>query len=263
MRLAFRVAYLGGGFAGSQMQPNARTVEGEFIAACERLILFPDWREARFAFSGRTDRGVHARGQVAAFDTEEAERALLALNPQLPRDCWCTAYAEVDESFHPRHDARSRTYRYYMPGIDLNIDEMDRAAHLFQGRHDFSCLARVEEGHSPDRVVLSSHVREEGDFTVFEVRGESFLWNMVRCMTTVLQWVGAGLAKADLVTDLLEGRCDERPAAAPAEGLILWDVEYDVPFLPLPQDRRSRAFLDATRRHHAVMERICQDLQNP
>ena len=85
VRLAFRVSYLGSGFYGSQMQVDRRTVEGEFVAACVRLSLFDDWRKAGFLFAGRTDRGVHACGQVAAFSTTEPERAVHAINTQLPR----------------------------------------------------------------------------------------------------------------------------------------------------------------------------------
>src|SRR5512136_2302696 len=90
MRLALRLSYLGDRFFGSQQQAEERTIEGEVITACRRLDLFSDWREARFAFAGRTDRGVHARGQVCAFDTQVPDRAREALSLQLPRDIWCT-----------------------------------------------------------------------------------------------------------------------------------------------------------------------------
>ncbi len=115
VRLAFRVSYLGSRFYGSQMQAASRTVEGEFVAACQRMSLFDDWRKAGFLSAGRTDRGVHARGQVIAFSTYAPERARTVINTQLPPDLWCTAYAEVAPEFHPRYDARSRTYRYYFP----------------------------------------------------------------------------------------------------------------------------------------------------
>ncbi len=263
MRLAFRVSYLGGEFAGSQVQPGCRTVEGEFIAACRRLQLFADRRESRFSFAGRTDKGVHARGQICAFDTNEPDRALAGLNPQLPRDCWCTGYAEVAAAFHPRYDARYRTYRYYIPGNGLDIPAMDQASRLFLGRHDFSCLARVEAGQNPERTVLAAGVTREEGFAVFEVTAESFLWNMVRCMATVLTWTGCGIAEPVLVTDLLERRCRDRPPAAPAAGLVLWEVDCGIPFLPLPRDCRSVAYLETTRRHHAVMEKVCRGLFPP
>ena len=85
VRLAFLVSYIGNGFYGSQIQVDRRTVEGEFVAACRRLNLFDDWRKAGFLFAGRTDRGVHACGQVAAFSTTEPERAVHTINTQLRR----------------------------------------------------------------------------------------------------------------------------------------------------------------------------------
>jgi tRNA pseudouridine38-40 synthase len=131
MRLAFQVAYLGDRFFGSQIQLGYRTVEGEFIAACERMALFPNWREAGFSFAGRTDRGVHAYGQVCAFTTNAPDRAIQAMNFQLPRDCWCRGYAEVANTFHPRYSALSRTYRYFISDTNLDTRAMIHAANLF------------------------------------------------------------------------------------------------------------------------------------
>ncbi|HVN66536.1 MAG TPA: tRNA pseudouridine(38-40) synthase TruA [Methanomicrobiales archaeon] len=260
MRLAFRIAYLGDGFFGSQVQADRRTVEGEFTSACRRLALFDDWREARFAFAGRTDRGVHARGQVAAFDTGEPERAKSALNVQLPRDCWCTGVAEVPEDFHPRYDARSRTYRYFFPRISLDRGAMEAAAGLFTGRHDFSRLARVE-GKDPVRNVISARVFDEGGFACFEVTAESFLWQMVRGMAGALASVGQGQLGMDGVRELLEASPVERFPPAPSSGLVLWEVDCGTGFLPMDRSPRSSAFLAAVRGHHEVMARVTSLLE--
>jgi tRNA pseudouridine38-40 synthase len=260
VRLAFRVSYLGGGFSGSQMQPDRRTVEGEFIAACRRIGLFEDWRAARFVFAGRTDRGVHARGQVCAFDTPEPARAIAVLNQQLPRDCWCTGTALVPSTFHPRYDARSRTYRYYFREPGLDAAAMDAAARLFVGTHDVSRLARLED-HDPVRTVLAGTVRDEEGFTVFEVTGESFLWHQVRCMASLLRAVGAGEADAAIVREHLEELDGPRAPAAPADGLVLWSVDCGVDFEVLPRHPRSAVHLEEVRRHHALMERIARQLE--
>jgi len=253
------VSYLGGGFAGSQMQPDRRTVEGEFVAACRRIGLFEDWRSARFVFSGRTDRGVHARGQVCAFDTVEAARAIAVLNQQLPRDCWCTGVAVVPIAFHPRYDARSRTYRYYFREPDLDAAAMDAVARIFVGSHDVSRLARLED-HDPVRTVLSAEVRDEDGFTVFEVTGASFLWHQVRCMASLLGAVGAGAAEAEIVREHLEVREGPRAPAAPADGLVLWSVDCGVDFEVMPPHPRSSVHLEEVRRHHALMERVARRL---
>ena len=259
MRLAFRVAYLGDRFFGSQVQPDRRTVEGEMIAAARRLALFEDWREARFAFAGRTDRGVHARAQIAAFDTPEPGRARSALNLQLPRDCWCSGVAEVPESFHPRYDAQSRTYRYFFPKIRLDREAMGRAARIFPGPHDFSRFARVE-GKDPLRNILSARVFEDGSadggFTCFEVTAESFLWQMVRGMAGALLSVGTEGLDEEGMRGLLDSPSGERHPPAPSSGLVLWEVDCGIRFEPLSRSPRSSAFLSTKRTHHEVMARI-------
>jgi tRNA pseudouridine38-40 synthase len=260
MRLAFRIAYLGDGFFGSQVQADRRTVEGEFIAAARRLALFGDWRDARFAFAGRTDRGVHAKGQVAAFDTPDPGRARSALNLQLPRDCWCTGVAEVPDSFHPRYDARSRTYRYFFPKTRLDREALAGAARLFIGRHDFSRLARVE-GRDPLRNILSARVFDVEGLPCFEVVAESFLWQMVRGMAGTLLAAGRGELDEGGIRDLLGGTPGERFPPAPSSGLVLWEVDCGIRFEPVGRSPRSTAFITAVRGHHDVMARVAMVLE--
>jgi tRNA pseudouridine38-40 synthase len=255
MKLAFSVAYLGEHFMGSQMQASERTVEGEFVAACRRLDLFRDWREAGFAFAGRTDRGVHARGQVGAFETDYPDRAVECLNLQLPRDCWCRGYAEVEQTFHPRYAARSRTYRYYLTDQSLDHKAMAKAASAFEGTHDFSSFAR-SDGRDPVRDIQQVRVWRENSFTVIEVRGESFLWHMVRGMASLLTAIGAGRADRDDILRLLESREEGRVPAAPAEGLILWEVDCDVSFIPLPRGSRHQWYLTREYRRHRLFEEL-------
>jgi tRNA pseudouridine38-40 synthase len=191
VKLAFRVAYRGDHFNGSQMQPGIRTVEGEFIAACIRLGLFEDWREAHFAASGRTDRGVHATGQVFSFLTATPDRAIAALNYQLPPDCWCTGYCPARPGFHPRYDAKYRTYRYFFREEDLDVDRMEAAATLFEGVHDFSGFARVDN-KNPERKVIAASIGRDDGILFLEITAESFLWHMVRCIATTLRDIGIG-----------------------------------------------------------------------
>ncbi len=256
MKLAFQFSYPGGRFHGSQMQPALRTVEGEFIVACRALDLFSDWRTAGFALSGRTDRGVHARRQVCAFMTGHPDRAVSALNLRLPADIWCTGYARVDEAFHPRYDALSRTYRYYFLQTPLDAAVMDRGARHYVGTHDFSLFSRGSE-RSPVRTVLRTAVFEDDGFLVFEVTAESFLWNMVRRMAAALMLVGAGTWDDACIAECLDGSGKrEGLPSAPPEGLILWDIEYDIEFMPMPVDERSHIYCRDLRRHHALLERV-------
>jgi tRNA pseudouridine38-40 synthase len=256
VRLAFRVSYLGSRFFGSQQQVSHRTVEGEFIAACYRLSLFDDWREAGFLFAGRTDRGVHAIGQVAAVSTRFADRAIRTINTQLPPDCWCTGYAQVPPAFHPRFDAERRTYRYYFTEVPPGIEPMARAAGRFVGSHNFTNFARIE-GKNPYRTVYAAFVGEERGFAYLEVTAESFLWHQVRCMAAALLRVGNGEPEASI--DLLLDAVADRPLQpAPAEGLILWDTDCGIRWTPLPPGERSELFLEELVRHHALMEHVCQ-----
>jgi len=257
MRLAFRVSYLGSRFFGSQIQAAHRTVEGEFVAACLRLSLFPDWREAGFLFAGRTDRGVHACGQVMAFTTDVPDRAIQTLNLQLPPDCWCTGYAEVTPEFHPRFDAKSRTYRYYFSKTPSDIAAMERAAHYFIGYHNFTNFARVRN-KNPWRNILEISIGENEGFDFLEVKAESFLWHQVRCMATALLQVGTGEADETFITSLLEGEVKRPLQPAPAEGLVLWDTDCGIEWIPIPMDERSGSHMDHVVRHHELLAKVCR-----
>ncbi|HON81977.1 MAG TPA: tRNA pseudouridine(38-40) synthase TruA [Methanoregulaceae archaeon] len=256
VRLAFRTAYLGDRFAGSQLQAEDRTVDGEVIAACRRSELFSDPREARFLAAGRTDRGVHARWQVYAFSTPFPERAIAALPWQLPKDILLTGYAVVDPGFHPRYRALSRTYRYYFGRHDLDREAMDNAASRFAGRHDFSRFARIED-KDPVRTVLSCRVTEDHGLLCFEVTAESFLWHMVRYMASALLLVGGGKWDEGTIDRRLHGEETGPLSPAPPFGLILWEVDCGIAFEPLPGGGRSAQFVQEQGEYHAVMARIC------
>jgi tRNA pseudouridine38-40 synthase len=261
VRLAFRTSYLGDHFRGSQMQADARTVEGEFVAACIRCRLFDDYHRAGFLSAGRTDRGVHSRGQIVAFTTDAPERAVSALNWQLPPDCFVTGVARVPPEFHPRYDAKSRTYRYYFGRRDLDASAMDRAARHFCGTHNFSLFARVRD-KNPIRTVISSSVSEKEGFYFFEVTAESFLWHMVRYMASALILIGAGEKDEGFISDRLSG--DEQGPLSPAQpgGLILWDVDCGISFVHVKTDRRTGDYLQEQQAHHAVMGMVCRTLGN-
>lgn len=262
MRLAFRVSYLGSGFYGSQMQPALRTVEGEFVAACQRLSLFSDWREAGFQFSGRTDRGVHACGQVAAFTTDVPERAIHTLNLQLPPDCWCSGVARVSPEFHPRYDARSRTYRYYFSKTPSDPDAMGQAARCFIGSHNFTNFARVRD-KNPWRNILEITIGYDQDFVYLEVIAESFLWHQVRCMASALFQVGEGEADELFIQSLLEGEAKRPLQPAPAEGLILWETDCSLTWTPLSVNDRTITYMSHVLHHHARMTKVCSVLNKP
>jgi len=239
-RYRARVEYDGTDFAGFQVNPGMRTVQGLLEDTLSRL-----GNEAgrRVDGAGRTDAGVHATGQVIAFsydgrlDTTELGKALDAL---LPIDVSVTGVRRVPDTFQPRYAARYREYRYTVwngprsplrermaLGVRAPLDTaaMVRAGSVFIGRHDFGAFGATDR--SPVRTVLAVRVRREGRLVTIDVRAESFLRGMVRRMVAAL--VAVGLGKMDEQA-LRTALADRRPAfdgsAAPAKGLCLRRVAF-------------------------------------
>lgn len=260
-KLAFLAGYHGWDFAGSQFQPNKRTIEGEFVSAGVSLGIFSDEKSAFFRTSGRTDKGVSARKQVISIVTERPERAVEALNFYLPKDIWCYGAAEVAEDFYPRYAVTNRTYRYYFP-YQLDTYSMNEAAEMFLGTHNFKRFSKMEKGRDPIRTVFSSKVFDgEDGCPIFEISAKSFLWNMVRGMAGALQLIGAGVAKTKLIEDLLE-KPGARVHPSSPEALILWDAECDVNFAPMRVANESARIIGreavSARNHMHVAEALLE-----
>ncbi|HOJ95458.1 MAG TPA: tRNA pseudouridine(38-40) synthase TruA [Methanospirillum sp.] len=234
VRLAFRIGYIGSSFFGSQYQPDQRTVEGEIVAACMRAGIIQNRNEARVALSGRTDRGVHARCQILALSTSVPDRAIRALNGQLPPDIWVTAWAFVPDSFSPRHDVTSRTYRYYFSRPPQNVPAMRDAAAEFVGKHNFQCFARIEPGKSPIRTIDGIAIILDENGCRLEVTAQSFLWHMVRCIAASLLQISEGTLTIEELRRYLSGVCTNKIKPAPPDGLILWDVHTDLDWHRIP-----------------------------
>jgi tRNA pseudouridine38-40 synthase len=197
--------------------------------------------------AGRTDAGVHARGQVAAFTTSSdkpRERIVSGLNGLLPRDVRIRSCEEVPAVFDPRRDACGKTYRYvWVDGAAHSpfwrryswfarrpLDDRamaEAAAHLL-GEHDFTSFRAAGcTAKSPVRRIFSADISRKDDRITLEIRGTAFLHQMVRIIAGTLYDVGAGIRAASSIPGLLKSK-DRRLAGktAPPEGLILWNVEY-------------------------------------
>jgi len=250
VRYSARVEYDGTDFAGFQIQPRERTVQGEL----ERVLSsISDGQRIRVDGAGRTDTGVHARGQVVAFTYAGRlgrDELQAALNGLLPVDVAIDGLKRVAPGFHPRYRARHREYRYriwngprsplrerHAHGVreSLDVARMRDAAQVFVGTHDFSPFGGRDE--QPVRTLHRVEVRREGDMITIVVVGDAFLRGMVRRIAAALILVGRSQATIDEVTAALASK---KPAfegqAAPACGLTLWSV----PMGPERQDIKDR-----------------------
>jgi tRNA pseudouridine38-40 synthase len=237
------VAYDGTRYQGFQRQLNARTVQAELETALEQI----GWHNGWFAASGRTDTGVHASGQVIAFDLEwrhSMEDLLRAINANLPADI---ALQEVEISaadFHPRFSALSRRYQYRIfcrpvrqplrerfawrvwPGVKPEL--LDRAASYLPGEHDFASFGSPPQpGTTTLRQIYSAGWQEQGQDLVFYIVGNAFLYRMVRRLVAFQVEIGQGLREPDELEEFLNLQ-SEKPALglAPPHGLTLVEVIY-------------------------------------
>jgi tRNA pseudouridine38-40 synthase len=238
VRYSARVEYDGTDFAGFQVQPRLRTVQGEL----ERVLAqISNGERIKVDGAGRTDAGVHAAGQVIAFDYEGRlthDELQLAINGLLPTDVSIGRLHRVEASFQPRYRARHREYRYriwnatrsplrerYAYGVreSLDIGAMRSAGQVFVGEHDFSAFGGKDR--QPVRNVARVEVRQQAQSITIVVVGDAFLRGMVRRMAAALIRVGKGSASVEDVRAALESK---QPAfkgeAAPARGLTLWNV---------------------------------------
>ncbi|MFG0214052.1 tRNA pseudouridine(38-40) synthase TruA [Brevibacillus porteri] len=242
-RLRCVLAYDGTDFSGFQVQPDQVTVQGEIEAALNRVT----GEDIQVFGSGRTDAGVHARGQVIHFDTSSnipMDKWRFVLNNQLPDPIVIRTVEEVDASFHARFDVQVKEYRYCIdnnPVADvfrhryadhvrfpLDVDAMQQAAHYLVGEHDFTsfCSAKtyVED---KVRTVYGVTVEKSGDEVWVTCRGNGFLYNMVRIIVGTLVEVGQGKRNPAELREILAA-CDREKAGktAPAKGLTMWEVVY-------------------------------------
>jgi len=238
--LKARVAYDGTAYAGFQVQPNARTVQGEL----ERAISKVCDEAVRVTGAGRTDAGVHASGQVIDFRTASALDGVTigrGVNALLPEDIAVSALEPAGGAFHARFSATGRTYEYrirhaterdplerrrelHLAG-PLDVPAMRDASAALVGRKDFSSFAADPRGGV--RSVRSATWCEQGPSVRFEITADAFLRGMVRAIVGTLLWVGR--TKIDALTFEKIVAANDRAMAgpsAPANGLCLIAVEY-------------------------------------
>jgi tRNA pseudouridine38-40 synthase len=238
------LAYDGTDFCGWQIQRRERTVQGVVEEALQRL----HDRPVRVRAAGRTDSGVHAHGQVISFDSDSTipdERVAKAINSRLPRDVRAIHASPVSEDFHARYSARRRIYKYYILPAEcshpfsrrycltvkrkLDLQRLNGFASRIAGLHDFTTFAASgDTSESMIREVFSSAFYVEGDFIVFRIEGNAFLWRMVRSLVGTMLSLDADGKPPAALSEAISAR-DRQFAGetAPAKGLSLYEVVYD------------------------------------
>jgi tRNA pseudouridine38-40 synthase len=238
--------YDGAAFSGWQRQPGERTVQGVLEDTVAQLcgVRIP------VIGAGRTDAGVHARGQAAGLRVPEkwtSQALRRSMNAILPDDVWVAAAFEMRDDFHPRYSAISRSYSYFVGTDDLasspfrrrhelawrkpvDLNRMSAAASLIEGRHCFRGFA--VKGTAPDRdthhcTVSAARWRERWGGLVFEISADRFLHHMVRFLVGTMLEIGEGRREVNDVAELLESEDNsEVSAPAPPHALFLERVEY-------------------------------------
>lgn len=234
------IEYDGTAFAGWQLQPAERTVQGELEKALQVILQ----EEIRVTGAGRTDAGAHAKGQVAHFDAAQSPNGInwaKALNSVLPEDVVVREVAEAPADFNARFAAKSRTYQYrihlgptalgrahsWTVFYDLDFSLLERCAALLPGPHDFSAFCSEEERDKREATVFQASWKKEGNFLYFDITASRFLRGMVRMLVGAMVEAARGFLSLEAFQKLLQNPEGKKGGPlAPAAGLFLMRVEY-------------------------------------
>jgi len=237
------IGYDGSGFHGYAVQAGRRTVQAVLEDALFRIT-----GPVQTVVAGKTDAGVHARGQVVSFVSEKElpeDRTARSLNKMVREEIVIWGCSWVPDHFNARFSARSRTYRYRIANVSrldplerhtvwhvrhpLDLSRMNLAAQHFLGLNDFASFCRKADGRSTERNVLRlDWARDSADgHLVFEITASSFCRHMVRSLVALCVEAGRGKLDPDAVPGIISGRDrNQSCGAAPPQGLTLWEVEY-------------------------------------
>ena len=242
-RVKLTIAYDGTNYCGWQIQPNGITIEEVLNRKLSELT----GEQFTVIGASRTDSGVHARGNVAVFDTESpipAERMAYALNRKLPEDIVVVKSEEVALDWHPRYQDCTKTYEYHIWNAEvpdptkrhttyhvsyrLNLEKMRKAAQYLVGEHDFVSFCSIHKNvKTTVRTIYDLTVEKNAEELVIRVRGNGFLYNMVRIIVGTLLRVGRGFYTPEQVKEILEAKNrDAAGVTAPPQGLMLMEIKY-------------------------------------
>lgn len=253
-RIALCIEYDGSNYHGWQtQQQGVDTIQLRVEEALSRVANHP----VSVTCAGRTDKGVHATGQIVHFDSD-AERSMKAwmcgANSNLPDDIGIRWATEVSGEFHARFKATARSYRYVVlnrptrPALlrnmvswtwrPLDVEIMNEASQLLLGTHDFSAFRGIDcQAKSPIKTLHSVQWQRQDEWLVLEIRANAFLQHMVRNIAGVIMEIGSGRRPSEWATEVLESRDRQKGGVtAPPQGLYLTQVDYPDEFV-LPTTR--------------------------
>jgi tRNA pseudouridine38-40 synthase len=242
-RYAIKIEYIGTAYSGWQCQKNGISVQETLEKALSQVFS----QNIKITGSGRTDVGVHAKGQVAHFDAEKEIKSynlIRGVNVFLPNDIAVTEAKTVDDNFDARKSAVNKTYVYKMyissfrsPFLDIDhkqiykqpdITAMQKAAKYIEGKHDFKCFMSTGSNFKTTvREIYSCTVTQQGNEIYITVNGNAFLYNMVRTIAGTLLFVGMGKIPPESIPKIIEsGNRALCGKTLSANGLTLMDVKY-------------------------------------
>ncbi|MCX7834760.1 MAG: tRNA pseudouridine(38-40) synthase TruA [bacterium] len=239
MRLKFRVWYDGTDFLGWQIQPNLRTVEGELIAALNKI----SEREAKIYGAGRTDAGVHSTGQIAHCDVVrewDLQEFQVALNSNLPKDIFINEVQLAAPNFHARYSATSRTYvyrctlqynplrrnfEYFLKRLP-DLDKLQESLQYLVGTFDFQAF--IQYGSDPDTIctIYTAKCELDRNNLRFIIHADRFGWKMVRKIVGTCLAISYGRFPISILQKMLQGEKEPKIAPVPPHGLFLAGVTY-------------------------------------
>ncbi len=235
--------YKGTEFSGWQTQKNAVTIQEEVEKAFSVILRQP----IEIVGASRTDAGVHAENYVAHsfFDTDiDNERIMLGVNAILPDDIKIKSIENCTQDFHSRYSAKSKTYIYRIDAskygdvfkrpyvwrykYPLDHNEMEKCPEYFLGKHDFSAfMSKGGQAKTFERTIYECTISFENGLITIKIKGDGFLYNMVRIIAGTILSVGKGSLKASDISDIILSKERKRAGiTAPPEGLMLYEIEY-------------------------------------
>lgn len=243
-RFKMIVAYDGTNYNGFARQPNGITIQETLEEAISKIVQ----HEVRTLGAGRTDQGVHAKGQCVTFDSETRvpeEKLAKAINSQLPLDISVKSVEEVSMDFQPRFGAKRKTYRYQILNSQvrdpflykyslqypykMDIERMQEAANQMVGEHDFACFCSAGSSVKDTvREIYSIEIKKHEDLITVDICGNGFLYNMVRIIIGTLLHVNEGKLSTGDIIKIINGKDRQKAGpTVPPQGLTMLDIIYE------------------------------------